>query len=908
MVVAHTNLMHKGEELEITLTLSGPITSINYTLSSFPPRSQGELASLLITGYGTEKLKSDMGNIIGNQMLLYFASPLASPVTERIKKLLKAEEFTIEPINIASEEDPGARFTFRKGLVNNVDVVYSIDVSNTQQQTWIMDYDLNRNFSVRAFRKDDGSYGSSLSHRFFLAPLVPKSEAPFETQSKQIIIKEVRFDGNLVFPIQTLKKKIRRLKMGSPFNYGDLRKSVENLIEFYKSNEYLNVVVNPIINYENDKAAIITLNISARKPALIEHRGDYISQKLRKEIVKAWNGRLPEDMALAEAKNRIYNHLKSKGYYEAEVEANKDTQEEHSTYTFSVKHGPRYRIQKFTLKGKSSIDSDTIRKEIAKIPHTIGKDLWTLLYDFSQARGRIKDLYAEKGYLNAKISRPLVKVDRKLRFIHVILPVEEGPQSLVHSVEIRGNQTFKAEELKEGLRLTENSIYNPTLLSDDSNHLYDYFRSKGYQDVNVGIEFLPESESPDISLVYNINEGELHTIEEIEISGNHRTPGYFIRRELLFKEGDPVNMEILILSQKKLYDLAVFKTVNILRQYFEDKSPREKILVEVQEDPRFAVSYGLRYNSEEKFEGFSQLDFISLFGRGRNGLLYYRQNQRQKDLRFSLKDPYLFGKRFNTLLSFYYFEETEEELFKTEEIGYTIQQEIQFPFDFSLSYLYRFNRIHIYELESFGPFAFDLTLFLPELQTFLVRDTRINKLNAQQGSFFSLSLIYSPEFLGTDLNYISVFCQYSLYKALGSRIIWASSYRVGLADAFDQVLIPSKRFYAGGGNSIRGFKRNMVGPLDPFFGTPEGGGALFIMNQELRFPIYKWLEGVTFYDVGNVYEDISDLNPFDVRQSIGLGLRLNAPFVLLRLDYGINLSPRLDEPKRVLFFSIGQAF
>jgi outer membrane protein assembly factor BamA len=331
-------------------------------------------------------------------------------------------------------------------------------------------------------------------------------------------------------------------------------------------------------------------------------------------------------------------------------------------------------------------------------------------------------------------------------------------------------------------------------------------------------------------------------------------------------------------------------------------------VVEVQEDPRFAVSYGLRFNSEEKFEGFGQLDFINLFGRGRNGLLYYRQNKRQKDLRFSLKDPYIFGKRFNTLHSFYYFEEIEEELFKTEEIGYTIQQEIQLPFDLSLAYLFRFNRIHIYELESFGPFAFDLTLFLPQFQTFLVRDTRINKLNAQQGSFFSLSVTYSPEFLGTDLTYISAFCQYSLYKSLGSRIIWASNYRVGLSDAFDQVLIPSKRFYAGGGNSVRGFKRNMVGPLDPFFGTPDGGEAVFIINQELRFPIYKWLEGVTFYDVGNVYENFSDFDPFDVRQSIGLGLRLNAPFVLLRLDYGINLSPRLDEPKGVFFFSIGQAF
>jgi outer membrane protein assembly complex protein YaeT len=911
-VVAHTNMTHNYDELEITLTLSGPINKLNYSLTSSPPRSQSELASLLITGYGTEKLKSETANIIGNQMILYFASPLASPVTERIKNLIKAEEVTIEPINIATEEDPGARFTFRKGLVKHVDVVYSIDVSNTQQQTWILDYNLNRNFSIWAFRKDDGSYGSSLSHRFFLTPPVPSSPTSFEVQ-KRLVIKEIKFEGNSVFPLQILRKKIRRLKIGSPFNYGDLRKSVESLISFYKKNRYLNVVINPTINYEKNKDAIIILNISARKPVTIIYKEDPVSQKLKDSVVSSWNGRLPEDMAIAEAKRLITRDLKSKGFYEAKAEAKKDVREEQSIYTFTVEFGPHYRIQKFEIKGKSSIDNDTIRKEISKIPRARGKGLWFLLYDFKRAVVRIKYLFEEKGYLNAEISPPQANVNQNLKSIHIILPIEEGPQSMVRSVEIKGNQIFSEQELKKDFRLRENSIYRPSLLSENSNSIYDFYRTRGYQDVNVGLEIIPEPESPDITLVYTINEGELHTIAEIEISGNRRTPDHFIRRELLFTEGDPVNMETLILSQKKLYDLSIFKSVSIHRLILEDKRNPEKILVEVQENPRFALAYGLRYNSEEKFEGFGQLDFINLFGRGRNGLLYYRQNQRQKDLRFSLKDPYLFGKRFNMLHSFYYFEETEE-MFKTEEIGYTIQQEVQLPFDFSLSYLYRLSRIHTYELESFGPFVFDITLFLSELQTFLVRDTRINKLNARQGSFFSLSLTYSPEFLGSDLTYISIFCQYSLYKALGSRIIWASNYRIGLADAFDQVLIPSKRFYAGGGNSVRGFKRRMVGPLDPFLRTqegdriPEGGEAVFIMNQELRFPVYKWLEGVTFYDVGNVYENFSDFNPFDVRQSIGFGLRLNTPAVLLRLDYGINFSPHLDEAKGVFFFSIGQAF
>jgi outer membrane protein assembly factor BamA len=366
-------------------------------------------------------------------------------------------------------------------------------------------------------------------------------------------------------------------------------------------------------------------------------------------------------------------------------------------------------------------------------------------------------------------------------------------------------------------------------------------------------------------------------------------------------------MERIIASQKKLYDMLVFRTVNIRLESYAQQRTRARVVVEVQEDPRFGVSYGLRYNSEEKLEVFSQLDLINIFGKGRSGLIFYKQNDRQKDLRFSLKDPYIFGKKLNTLYSLSYLEETLS-VFKTEEFGFTVQQELPLPFDSSVSYLFRLNRVHTYELDPIGPFPFDFTLFLPEFQIFLVRDTRLNKINAKQGSFLSLSSRYSPSFLKTDLSYISFFGQYSLYLRIRPFLIWASNYRIGLTDAFDQVLIPSRRYFAGGANSIRGFERDTVGPYDPFLKRPIGGEALFIVNQELRFPVLKWLEGVAFFDMGNVYRYINDFSPLDVRTAVGFGLRLNIPAIFLRLDYGINLSPREFEPRTVFYISIGQAF
>jgi outer membrane translocation and assembly module TamA len=99
-----------------------------------------------------------------------------------------------------------------------------------------------------------------------------------------------------------------------------------------------------------------------------------------------------------------------------------------------------------------------------------------------------------------------------------------------------------------------------------------------------------------------------------------------------------------------------------------------------------------------------------------------------------------------------------------------------------------------------------------------------------------------------------------------------------------------------------------VGPRDPATDLPQGGNAVFILNQEVRFPIYKALGGVVFLDVGNVYPNISDFDLSDIRKTAGFGFRLETPFALVRFDWGFKLDRRPWETRSQFFLSIGQAF
>ena len=207
------------------------------------------------------------------------------------------------------------------------------------------------------------------------------------------------------------------------------------------------------------------------------------------------------------------------------------------------------------------------------------------------------------------------------------------------------------------------------------------------------------------------------------------------------------------------------------------------------------------------------------------------------------------------------------------------------------------------------------------LLTSAVRDVRDDILDASRGSFISQSLEFAPKWVGSDLTFGRYFGQYFQYVPLSqpseipwsggvrkSRLVYAGGVRIGLARAFgEQVVVPSERFFAGGGTSIRGFEQDTIGPRN-VIGDPAGGEAVFILNNELRFPLYSIFDGVGFVDVGNVYRQISDFDPFDVRKSAGFGLRIRTPYFLLRADYGLKLDRKQDESRGAFFFSIGQAF
>lgn len=248
----------------------------------------------------------------------------------------------------------------------------------------------------------------------------------------------------------------------------------------------------------------------------------------------------------------------------------------------------------------------------------------------------------------------------------------------------------------------------------------------------------------------------------------------------------------------------------------------------------------------------------------------------------------------------------EQKIRITDKSGLTIEQRFRPAANMAVTYGYTYERDHTLTQDPAAVVPLDITLNVPRLTATYAWDTRNDPSNAQRGWFHSSGLDYGPEALGSDYRFIRYLAQQYCFKTLGEHFVLASGFRLGAARGFGQDLIPSEKFLAGGGTTVRGFAENRLGSPDRF--GDFGGNGLVLLNQEVRFPLYKWVRGVGFFDAGNVFARAADLSLTNLDTGTGVGIRIDSPFALLRIDYGVPLSRRQQGPKGRWYFGIGQTF
>ncbi len=198
------------------------------------------------------------------------------------------------------------------------------------------------------------------------------------------------------------------------------------------------------------------------------------------------------------------------------------------------------------------------------------------------------------------------------------------------------------------------------------------------------------------------------------------------------------------------------------------------------------------------------------------------------------------------------------------------------------------------------------TYFIAALPGQVEFDRSDSLLNPTKGYRLKFSLSPETSVRGAVRPYARTLVEASGYYPIGDSIVLAGRVRAGSIAGTDRDdLAPSRRYYGGGGGSVRGYGYQRLGPLDPN-GDPVGGRSIneFALEARYRFGNFGI---VPFLDGGNAYESVLP-KATDLRFGAGIGGRFYTNFGPLRVDVATPLNPRKGDGKIALYISIGQAF
>lgn len=198
------------------------------------------------------------------------------------------------------------------------------------------------------------------------------------------------------------------------------------------------------------------------------------------------------------------------------------------------------------------------------------------------------------------------------------------------------------------------------------------------------------------------------------------------------------------------------------------------------------------------------------------------------------------------------------------------------------------------------------TFFIGALPMSIGYDSTNDLLNPQEG--FRFGLLVSPElsFEGGTFPYARIRLDGSTYVEIMDSTTLAARIRLGaIPGAAREDIAPSRRFYAGGGASVRGYGYQSIGPRDAN-NDPIGGRSLIELSLEARYRFGNF-GIVPFIDAGAIYGDVfPDFS--DLRFGAGIGARYYSNFGPIRIDIGTPLNPQPGDPWLAVYVSLGQAF
>ena len=700
------------------------------------------------------------------------------------------------------------------------------------------------------------------------------------------------------------------------------------------------------INFEGNKAIKTEdLMVALRDNGLAE--GQIFRQSILEQMVQ-----------------ELQRQYVAQGRYGAVVET--DVQElprNRVAINVNVSEGDVAKIRLINIIGNNDFDEDELLDEFEL--NSTGWLSWITGNDkyarekLSGDLERLESWYLDRGYLEFNINSTQVSVSPDKQSIFISINITEGNVYTVDEVALAGELIIPEKDIRRLVILEEGEVFSQQLMTSSAelitqrlgNEGYTFADVKGYPEVN--------DDNATAKVTFFVNPGKRAYVRRIEFRGNTKTADEVLRREMRQMEGGAASSSRIEFSKVRLERLGYFKEVNVETREVPGTGDQIDVTYTVEEQPSGSIGASVGYAQGYGLVLGANLQENNFLGTGDRVGIGINRSTYQTNLQFSYTDPYFNADGVSAGFNVFYRETDYGEFnlanYTTDSFGsglnfgYPLSETANLGFGLNYENLMidlgTFTSREIADFvsdngERYNIFSFNVNV---------AKSTLNRGIFATRGASQRLSLDVAIP--GSDVEYYKLSYSAQYYQPITDSLTLRLRADLGYGDAFgDTSRLPFfKNYYGGGFGSVRGFRRNTLGPTDTpaqycpgDFSAPDtdtglcsddsdpvpvddpdpfGGNILVEAGAEIIFPLpflkdQRSVQAALFFDAGNVFDSkcgATQENCFkpdmgELRYSTGIGATWLSGFGPITVSLGKALNDSEFDDTEFFQFSLGQTF
>jgi len=740
------------------------------------------------------------------------------------------------------------------------------------------------------------------------------------------------------FNIENIRVEgLQRISAGTVFNYLPLKvgdRADDNTLpnalhELFKTGFFKDV------RLEQEGSTLIVSVLERPAISTIEFDGnkDIETEELKKSLKQIGfaEGRVFDQSVLDRVVEELRRQYFARGKYSVRIDTRVTPLERNRVgIKVDISEGKVSKIKRINIVGNKAFEEDDILDEIElDTPSWFSFYTKTDQYSKQKLSGdleRIRAFYMDRGYVNFSIDSTQVSITPDKKSVYITINVVEGEQYFIDEVKIAGDLILAEQELFKLVKINTGEIFSRKNITQTSEAIVSALGKEGFAFSNVNPIPEIDEETKKIKLTFFLDPGNRVYVRRVNIVGNTTTSDHVIRRELRQQESAWISTDKVERGKQRLSKLSYFKDVSVETPAVPGSSDLVDVNYTIEEQSTGSINAGLGYSQSEGVIfnfGITQKNFL---GTGNSYSVGVNTSKVNQLYHFSVTDPYFTqdGISRTWYVTHRKTDESESNLSSYQ----TNRDALGLSFGFPVN---EFNRYGI------GLDVENLKIDLPTDQSdtadniiefveknggddyLTIRlsgnwahDSRNRGIFPDRGSLMRIKAdIALP---GSEYKFFHLGYKQVQYFPLTKKLTLMLKGDLGWGDNYSgDVFPPFENYYAGGINSVRGYKDNTLGQRDVKTDKAIGGRFKAVANAELIMPMpfvkdskaYRWSG---FFDIGNVYEDFDQFKANELRYSTGVTGAWLSPFGLLRVSLGYPINKKSGDDTQYFQFTFGQQF